>query len=115
MFCKSRVSSQNIIDLHNCQIDLNDIGTVQSVMSSIIDKYRLTSIKTIYQQFPKQGITYIDILTESHLIIHTWPEIKYASIDLFSCSKKIKVDKNWFKNLFKCKKIKCSYVKHNIT
>jgi S-adenosylmethionine decarboxylase len=34
---------------------------------------------------PEGGITGVAILAESHISIHTWPEINYAAIDVFMC------------------------------
>jgi len=31
------------------------------------------------------GVTGMVVLSESHLAIHTWPELRYAVIDVFSC------------------------------
>jgi S-adenosylmethionine decarboxylase len=31
------------------------------------------------------GITGVAILAESHISIHTWPEIKYVALDVFMC------------------------------
>lgn len=32
-----------------------------------------------------QGVTGVLLLKESHLSIHTWPEFRYAAIDVFMC------------------------------
>lgn len=31
------------------------------------------------------GITGVALLAESHISIHTWPEMEYAAIDIFMC------------------------------
>lgn len=31
------------------------------------------------------GVTGVAILAESHISIHTWPEIDYAALDVFMC------------------------------
>jgi len=36
--------------------------------------------------FSPKGITLVYILSESHLVIHTWPELGTAHIDLVTCS-----------------------------
>ena len=36
-------------------------------------------------KFHPQGVTGVIILAESHISIHTWPEEKYAAIDIFMC------------------------------
>ena len=32
-----------------------------------------------------QGVTGVLLLQESHLSIHTWPEFRYAAMDIFMC------------------------------
>jgi len=29
------------------------------------------------------------VIAESHLAIHTWPEFRYASVDLFTCGTRV--------------------------
>jgi S-adenosylmethionine decarboxylase len=34
---------------------------------------------------PGRGVTGVALLAESHISIHTWPEVEYAAIDIFLC------------------------------
>lgn len=43
----------------------------------------LLSIKI--HKFEPEGITGVATLSESHIAIHTWPEINYIAIDIFTC------------------------------
>lgn len=38
-------------------------------------------------KFSPQGITGIVLLAESHIALHTWPELGYTAIDIFTCGK----------------------------
>ena len=62
-----------------------------------IDKFRILAkkyaknlgvsvVEECLYKFPKQGITYIQILKESHLAYHTWPEHEFMLIDLLTCT-----------------------------
>jgi spermidine synthase len=44
-----------------------------------------TIVGTIFHHFAPQGVTGVVVIAESHLAIHTWPEFRYASVDLFTC------------------------------
>jgi S-adenosylmethionine decarboxylase len=35
---------------------------------------------------PEQGVTGVALLAESHISIHTWPEHRYAAVDIFMCA-----------------------------
>lgn len=114
MLYKRKIMWQNIVDVHDCTIDINNEFTVKNILNKIVEDFDLHSLKQITYLFPNQGITSVDILSESHLVIHTWPEFKYVSIDLFSCSKKLKIKKKYFKAIFKAKKVICKNFKHKI-
>ena len=34
---------------------------------------------------PRRGVTAVALLAESHISIHTWPERRYAAVDIFMC------------------------------
>jgi len=51
---------------------------------------------------PNGGISGVAVLAESHISIHSWPERKYAALDVFMCgncqpSKSLAVLKEAFK------------------
>jgi len=35
--------------------------------------------------FEPQGVTGFVLLAESHISIHTWPELGYAAVDVYTC------------------------------
>lgn len=44
-----------------------------------------TILRIIGEKFKPQGVTLLALLAESHCSIHTWPEIGYAAVDLYTC------------------------------
>jgi S-adenosylmethionine decarboxylase len=34
---------------------------------------------------PNGGISGVAVLAESHISVHTWPELRYAAFDVFMC------------------------------
>jgi S-adenosylmethionine decarboxylase len=51
-----------------------------------------TVLGSPFHRFEPQGVSGVVILAESHLTVHTWPEHRYAAVDLFSCSDRIRVE-----------------------
>ncbi|MDP4007441.1 MAG: adenosylmethionine decarboxylase, partial [bacterium] len=45
------------------------------------------ALQVCIYKFAPQGITGVILLAESHIALHTWPEINYIAIDIFTCGK----------------------------
>lgn len=56
------------------------MDAVKAGRMKVFDK-RLTS----YGNNPKFGFTYLVVLGQSHIVIHTWPEKYFMNIDVFTC------------------------------
>jgi len=75
-----------IVDLHGCPSDLlDDHELIRSRLKETTDRFGLTLLNIVSNQFEPQGVTAIGLLAESHMSIHTWPEHGYAAIDIFTC------------------------------
>jgi S-adenosylmethionine decarboxylase len=49
-----------------------------------------TVVQTMSHAFPGAGLTSVLILSESHAVLHTWPETGTVNLDVFSCSTRLK-------------------------
>lgn len=49
-----------------------------------------TIVQRASHDFPGNGLTCVLILSESHAVLHSWPEAGVVNIDIFSCSTKLK-------------------------
>lgn len=99
------------VDLYDCTIDLDNIEQLQNILHTTASKFQLNILKEIWNQFTPQGITGILLLAESHLAIHTWPEYKFAAVDLFTCNLQIHKDdlEVFLQEVFMTKKVKTSF------
>ena len=41
--------------------------------------------EVVFHKFAPQGVSGVLIISESHISIHTWPELNYASVDVYTC------------------------------
>jgi S-adenosylmethionine decarboxylase len=82
----------DIINITNFEL-LNTIEGVKPLMEKIIKDMDLHVIGELHHQFQPVGATCLYLLSESHLSIHTYPEIKYCAIDLYCCDEKINMNK----------------------
>jgi S-adenosylmethionine decarboxylase len=42
-------------------------------------------LRVFGEKFQPQGVTLLALLAESHASIHSWPELGYCAIDLYTC------------------------------
>ena len=56
-------------------------------LSDLIKKYGLEELGCFYYKFGELGgFTGVICLKESHIAIHTWPELEYVTLDVFLCN-----------------------------
>ena len=75
-----------------CKGELDNIQLIEKTLLESAQKSGATIIKSFFHKFSPQGVSGIILISESHFSIHTWPEYKYASIDMFSCSNNFNLD-----------------------
>ncbi|MGI6621484.1 MAG: adenosylmethionine decarboxylase [Bacillota bacterium] len=75
-----------LAEVYGCEFDiLNDLDKIREVMVSAALSAGAEVIETTFHRFSPQGISGVVVISESHLAIHTWPELGYAAIDVFTC------------------------------
>ena len=75
-----------ILDLYDCNKKLlDDYDALRGLMETALQMSNATILRIIGEKFEPQGVTLLALLSESHCSIHTWPEIGYAAIDLYTC------------------------------
>src|SRR5262249_37837125 len=74
------------LELFDC--DSESINNLEAVKSSLIEaakRAQATIVDVVFHEFNPFGISGVVVIAESHLSIHTWPEYRYAAVDVFSC------------------------------
>jgi len=62
----------------------NDLPNMQDLIEDLTKACNLNIVAETRKNF-KPGETIVLILSESHLAIHTYPEHKYFSLDIYTC------------------------------
>jgi S-adenosylmethionine decarboxylase len=76
-----------IIDLHEAT-GLDDIDLIEATLRRCVDAAGATLLHIHLHHFqPNGGVSGVAVLAESHISIHTWPEVGYAALDVFMCGK----------------------------
>ena len=64
---------------------LDDAEGIRSLLEQVVDTLGATLLDLSLRRFSPQGVTAVAMLAESHLAVHTWPELNYFAADLFYC------------------------------
>ena len=84
-------SKHLLLELYRCDYEkLNDESFLRCAISKAAKFANATVLNLISNKFEPQGVTAIALLAESHLSIHTWPELHYSAVDIFTCGKNMK-------------------------
>ena len=73
-----------ILEMWGCQ-NLNSVDTAERALREMVDALDVHLLDLKVYPFSPVGVTGIAIVSESHLVIHTWPEYGYAAVDVFTC------------------------------
>lgn len=75
-----------LVEFTNCNAAvLNDVSKIESSMIDAAKTAGATVINSTFHHFSPYGVSGVVVIQESHLAIHTWPEYRYAAVDLFTC------------------------------
>jgi len=74
----------DIQDVENIRM-LDNLIQVEDFFDFICETYDFHVLHKIEHVFQPQGFSLIYMLSESHISIHTFPERKYAAVDLYTC------------------------------
>lgn len=80
-----------VADLTGCAaLSSTPADAVQAIFVAALAGAGATIVKTLAHGFPGVGLTCVLILSESHAVLHTWPETGTVHIDVFSCTTRLK-------------------------
>jgi len=81
-------------DLYDCQCDLRWLVDAQALGARCLAAVRaagLQAVGQLFHTFPGTpegpgGVTATVLLAESHLCVHTWPERRAVTLDVYVCN-----------------------------
>lgn len=75
-----------LVEFTGCDPDImDDVMVIEQDMIAAAEKSGATIINSTFHHFSPLGVSGVVVIQESHLAIHTWPEYRYAAVDLFTC------------------------------
>ena len=68
------------------RVELNNAADLRTLCLDATFESGLSIVGDVFHQFQPQGVTGTVLLAESHLAIHTWPEEKFVTVDVYVCN-----------------------------
>ena len=109
---------QFIGDYWNCALDWNQMNSGVFLREHIEKAVKLsdsTILESIEYNFSPQGYTYLAVLSNSSISLHTWPEEGFISVEIFTCTENSNPEAglNYLKEVFNPKSFKIHQIRRN--
>ncbi|MGI6357269.1 MAG: adenosylmethionine decarboxylase [Bacillota bacterium] len=79
-----------LAEVYGCPADiLNDVKKIEEVLVNAALEAGAEIREVVFHKFSPQGVSGVVVISESHLAIHTWPELGYAALDVFTCGDRV--------------------------
>lgn len=79
------VGKQVYGSLYDCEEDvLKDTKRLEQIIKEAADVGNM-NILDIKSWKIGEGVSVVAIILESHITVHTWPEYRFATVDVYSC------------------------------
>jgi S-adenosylmethionine decarboxylase len=74
-----------IVDIES-EVNLSNVEAIRAGLEQAARLCGATVLGCTMHVFGEgAGVTGVVLLAESHISIHTWPELKFAAVDIFMC------------------------------
>ncbi|MGI6703294.1 MAG: adenosylmethionine decarboxylase [Clostridia bacterium] len=106
-----------LAEIYGCDSDtLNDRNYIEKSMVDAALAAGAEVREVAFHKFSPQGVSGVVVISESHLTIHTWPELGYAAVDVFTCGDTVNPWDacNYLTDKFKAKHMTATEVKRGM-
>ena len=79
-----------LAEIYGCDAEiLNNSEQIEKIMVESALEAGAEVREVAFHKFSPQGVSGVVVISESHLAIHTWPELGYAAVDVFTCGERV--------------------------
>ena len=79
---------QLVVEFWGCERNLNSPEEIKSALQRAVDRAKATGLGIHVHTFNPHGVSGVAVIAESHISLHTWPELSYVALDVFTCGDK---------------------------
>ena len=75
-----------LVDFIGCDPDtISVLEITREIFLRAAQESKATIVGQSFHQFEPIGVSGVLLIAESHFSIHTWPENRFAGVDIFTC------------------------------
>jgi S-adenosylmethionine decarboxylase proenzyme len=83
-----------LVELYGCNAKtLERVAYVENALVRAAHESNAHIVSHFFHEFEPYGVSGVVVIEESHYTIHTWPERRYAAVDLFFCSETVDAER----------------------
>jgi S-adenosylmethionine decarboxylase len=83
-----------LLELKICNEEvLDDLDFIKDSLNEAAIQSGATVVGESFYHFSPYGVSGVVNIAESHIAIHTWPEYRYAAVDVFTCGTDVDPEK----------------------
>lgn len=79
---------QIIMECWECNEKIYSREEIERALLEAVRRANANLLATYVHEFQPQGVSAVAVIAESHIFIHTWPEMGFIAFDAFTCGEK---------------------------
>ncbi|MCP2604548.1 adenosylmethionine decarboxylase [Candidatus Aminicenantes bacterium AH-873-B07] len=90
----SSIGHHYIVEASGC--DPKIIGCIEKMQQILVkaaEKAGAQVWSISFNRFPPNGVSGVIVISESHISTHTWPELGYVALDIYTCGENVDPEK----------------------
>ena len=77
-----------IVEASGCGDVITNVSKLQDILVEAAKQANAQVWSVSFNLFPPNGVSGVVVISESHLAVHTWPEVNYMALDIYTCGEK---------------------------
>ena len=74
-----------IVEVSGCDDTITNVARLQDILVEAANRAHAQVWSVSFNKFPPNGVSGVVVVSESHLSVHTWPEVDYMALDIYTC------------------------------
>jgi len=80
------VGHHYIVEASGCDPEIiSKVEQVEQILVRAAEAAKVQVWSISFHRFNPGGVSGVVVISESHLSVHTWPELRYVALDIFTC------------------------------